>query len=38
MDSLYNWTRLPNGGIPKGLKGNKVQQENDYLNQDTYLA
>lgn len=37
MDSLYNWTRLPNGGIPKGLKGNKVQQENDYLNQDTYL-
>ena len=29
---------MPYGLTPKGLRGNKVQQENDYLNDQTYLS
>lgn len=35
---LYDGFFLPNGGIPKPLKGKAVQRENDYLNDQTYLS
>lgn len=35
---VYNGFRLPDGSIPKGLKGDRVQQENDWLNDATYLS
>lgn len=38
LPGMYTGFRLPNGLIPKGLKGNKQQQENDWLNDETYLG
>lgn len=35
---MYTGFYLPNGNIPKGLRGNPQQQENDWLNDDTYLS
>ena len=35
---IYTGFKMPDGTIPSGLKGNKVQQENDYLNDQTYLS
>lgn len=35
---MYTGLRLPDGCIPYGVKGNNVQQENDYLNDQTYLT
>lgn len=36
--SIYTGMRLPDGRIPKGLEGNNVQQETDYLSDATYLS
>lgn len=35
---MYTGMRLPNGVIPQGLRGNARQQENDYLNDETYIS
>lgn len=35
---IFTGFRLPDGGIPPGLKGNAVQRENDFLNDSTYLS
>lgn len=34
----YLGLRLPGGDIPKGLRGDIRQKENDWLNDDTYLS
>lgn len=35
---MYTGFRMPDGLIPPGVKGNNQQQENDYLNDQTYLS
>ena len=35
---IYAGFRMPQGGMPPGLKGNAVQRENDWLNDQTYLS
>lgn len=35
---MYTGFRMPDGLIPPGIKGNNQQQENDYLNDQTYLS
>lgn len=35
---LYSGFKMPSGAVPVGLKGNHVQRENDYLNDETYLS
>ena len=34
----YTGFRFPDGAIPRGIRGNQQQQENDYLNDETYLS
>lgn len=36
--AIYTGFRMPTGVIPPGVKGGKVQQENDYLNDATYIT
>lgn len=38
MESMFTGFRLPDGSIPKGVQGNAVQKENDWLNDQTYLS
>lgn len=35
---MYTGFKMPDGLIPPGVKGNNQQQENDYLNDQTYLS
>lgn len=35
---MYTGFRMPDGLIPPGVKGNNQKQENDYLNDQTYLS
>lgn len=34
----YTGFRFPDGAIPRGIRGNQQQQEDDYLNDETYLS
>ena len=38
MNGMFTGFRMPDGLIPPGLKGNNVQRENDWLNDQTYLS
>lgn len=38
MNGMYTGFRMPDGLIPRGLQGNNVQKENDYLNDQVYLS
>ena len=35
---IFAGFRMPDGGIPPGIKGNAVQREDDFLNDATYLS